>query len=247
MGMGMRPAVTTASALTTIALVATIVGISTRGDDGSSAAPTSPPTSAVPVVTSAPDTSTTTAPSTTSTTTTSTTTTTTTTSTTTTIAETTTTTVAPTTSTTVELPQPVAAPADAYAAEPVVELGSIAIPRIGLERTMYEGIRLPTLDRGPGHWPGTARPGQAGNVVVAGHRTSHNADFRNLDQLGAGDEVIFTDEHGTSTYVVDSVEIVGPEATWIVEQTAEPTATLFACHPPGSVSQRIVVHLTLAG
>ena len=112
---------------------------------------------------------------------------------------------------------------------------------------MFEGVELTTLDEGPGHWPGTAMPGQAGNVVVAGHRISHNADFGDLHQLNPDDEVIFNTEGGRHVYSVVSTEIVQPDALWIVDQTPEPTATLFACHPPGSVSQRIVVHLQLAG
>ena len=127
----------------------------------------------------------------------------------------------------------------------MIELGTIEIPRIGLVRTISEGIRLPTLDRGPGHWPGTAMPGEAGNVVLAGHRVSHNEDFRNLDQLVPGDEVIMSTATGRHVYVVEATEIVEPDALWIVDQTPDATATLFACHPPGSVSQRIVVHLQL--
>ena len=88
-------------------------------------------------------------------------------------------------------------------------------------------------------------PGEAGNVVVAAHRTSNNAEFRHLDQLAPGDEVVFTTETGTHTYRVDRTEIVYPDAVWIVDPTETPTATLFACHPPGSVSQRIVVFLDL--
>lgn len=142
------------------------------------------------------------------------------------------------------LPQPLAPPTDEYGHEPVVELGRISIPKIGLERTMYEGIRLTTLDRGPGHWPGTAMPGQVGNVVVAGHRVSHNRDFHDLDQLEAGDQVVFTTLDGVShAYAVTGVEVVTPADTWIVQQTPEKTATLFACHPPGSTQYRIVVHL----
>jgi sortase A len=110
---------------------------------------------------------------------------------------------------------------------------------------MYEGVRLSTLDLGPGHWPGTAMPGRRGNVVVAGHRVSHNEDFRNLDQLAAGDDVIFRTSSGRHVYRVVSTEIVNPDALWIVDQKYARTATLFACHPPGSVSQRIVVHLEL--
>ncbi len=112
---------------------------------------------------------------------------------------------------------------------------------------MYEGIELSILDNGPGHWPGTAMPGQVGNVVVAGHRVSHNADFRYLDQLSPGNEVIFNTGGGRHVYSVVSTEIVAPEAMWIVDQTSDARATLFACHPPGSISERIVVHLQLVG
>ena len=146
----------------------------------------------------------------------------------------------------VELPAPVAAPADDGSREPRVDLGTIEIPRIGLARPMLEGIRLTTLDNGPGHWPGTAMPGELGNVVVAGHRVSHNADFRDIDELQPGDEVIFSTSAGRHVYRVSSTEIVLPDAIWIVDQTPAPTATLFACHPPGSTRERIVVHLELA-
>jgi sortase A len=156
----------------------------------------------------------------------------------------TTTTLAPTT-TPPPLPVPEPAPVEDGSVDPVTEVGRIEIPRIDLARTMYEGVRLSTLDLGPGHWPGTALPGDLGNVVVAGHRVSHNEDFRHLDQLVAGDEVIFETASGRHVYRVVSTEIVNPDAIWIVDQGYARTATLFACHPPGSVSQRIVVHLEL--
>jgi sortase A len=156
---------------------------------------------------------------------------------------TTTTTLPPTTLTVPDtLPNPEAPPEDGVA-EPLVALGTIEIPKIGITKSMYEGIALSTLDHGPGHWPGTAMPGQQGNVVVAGHRVSHDKPFRNLDKLVAGDEVIFTTDAGRFVYRVTSTEVVRPEAMWIVDQTADFTGTLFACHPPGSTRQRIVVHL----
>ncbi|MFW2334476.1 sortase [Ilumatobacter sp.] len=143
-------------------------------------------------------------------------------------------------------PQPIAPPTDVYADEPVIDVGSIAIPKLDVDMTMYEGIRLSTLDYGPGHWPGTAMPGQVGNVVVGGHRTSSHRVFRNVDQLVAGDEIIFRDDAGEHTYHVNRVEIVDPTAIWIVDPTETATATLFACHPPGSTTQRIVVFADLA-
>jgi sortase A len=137
---------------------------------------------------------------------------------------------------------PIEPPLDAYAREPVVEAGRIIIPRLGVDTTMYAGIRMPTLDRGPGHWPGSALAGEVGNVVVAGHRTSANRVFRYIEQLEPGDEIIFEDARGRFVYRATRTEIVDPyTGLWIIEPTDTPTVTLFACHPPGSVRQRIVV------
>jgi len=158
---------------------------------------------------------------------------------------TTTTTTAPTT-----LPaqptQPIAPPPDPRGYEDQIQLGGISIPKLGVDAPLLEGIRLTTLDNGPGHWPGTAMPGEVGNVVVAAHRTSHGGPFRNIDQLVAGDTVMFTTDAGEIPYRVTGTQVVNPDAIWIVDPTDTPTATLFACHPPGSVAQRIVVNLELA-
>jgi|CXWL01.1.fsa_nt_gi sortase A len=155
------------------------------------------------------------------------------------------TTVATATPTVVEtLPQP-AAPPEPRANEPYLELGTFEIPALSLSIPLLEGVSLTTLDRGPGHWPGTALPGHRGNVVVAGHRTSHGKIFRHIDELVPGDEVIFTTAEGRFVYAVTETTVVTPDAMYIIEQTDARTATLFACHPPGSTKQRIVVHLAL--
>ncbi len=111
---------------------------------------------------------------------------------------------------------------------------------------MYEGIRLSTLDLGPGHWPGSALPGQQGNVVVAGHRVSKHRVFRRIDELVPGDEIRFTSDSGTFTYIVTGAQVVQPSEIWIIDQTPAFTATLFACHPPGSTAERYVVFAKLA-
>lgn len=155
------------------------------------------------------------------------------------------TTLAPTT-TEVKLPQPERVPADPYFPEPDVVVGRITIPRIKLDVPLRQGVTLTTLDKGPGYWPGTAMPGQVGNVVIAGHRVTHSRPFRNIDQLAEGDEVIFTLTDGTEhRYAFESNEVVPDTAMRITAQTLEKTATLFACHPPGSAQYRFVVHLRL--
>ena len=143
------------------------------------------------------------------------------------------------------LPTPVRPPDDPYAPEPAVILGTIEIPRLGLSVPLNQGISLRSIDRGPSHWPGTALPGDPGNVVIAGHRATKTAPFRYIDQLQAGDAVVFTVAGERSTYLVTDYEVVTPDAMRIVEQTPEYTATLFACHPPGSARYRYVVSLAL--
>jgi sortase A len=149
-----------------------------------------------------------------------------------------------TTTTLPPLPVPIAPPPPGTV-EPEFMLGTIEIPAIGVVRDLYSGITMPTLDKGPGYWPGTALPGELGNTVVAGHRTSKDRPFERLDDLLPGDEIIFTTASGRHVYAVTSTEIVTPDALWIVDQTYDHRATLFACHPPGSVDYRIVVYADL--
>ncbi|MGH8972735.1 MAG: class E sortase [Acidimicrobiia bacterium] len=139
------------------------------------------------------------------------------------------------------------APPAERAREPLVKVGEIRIPRIGLVHPIYEGVSLTVVDHGPGHWPGSAMPGQLGNTVFAGHRVTHSHPFRRFDELAAGDEVIFLTADGEFRYQVTGIEIVGPRDTWIVNPTPDATMTLFACHPPGSAKQRIVIRGAYVG
>jgi sortase A len=142
--------------------------------------------------------------------------------------------------------RPVAVPRARYAPEAVREIGRIDIPKIGLTHPIFEGITMNNIDKGPSHWPGTAYPGEVGNAVFAGHRVTKSHPFRHIDQLVAGDVVTFTVGGRRTVYRVTSTEIVEPSATYIVNQTPTATATLFACHPPGSARYRFVVHLALS-
>lgn len=136
---------------------------------------------------------------------------------------------------------PVSPPKEARAPTPIVQIGEIRIPKIGLVHPIFEGVTLTVIDRGPGHWPGAAMPGQLGNVVFAGHRVTHSHPFRNIDQLVPGDEIIFQTNDGLFTYHVTGHEVVTPKDVHIVNPTPDATVTLFACHPPGSARQRYVV------
>src|SRR4051812_34287056 len=142
--------------------------------------------------------------------------------------------------------KPVDAPVDANAPEPIVRIGTIEIPKIGVTSPIYHGITMRNIDLGPSHWPGTAMPGEPGNTVFMGHRVTHTHPFRNIDQLVPGDQVIFTVNGTRTVYVVTGHEIVRPTQTEIVTQTGTATGTIFACHPPHSAAFRYVVHLALS-
>lgn len=124
-------------------------------------------------------------------------------------------------------------------------IGRIEIPRLGVDQRLQDGWDLPILDNGPGLMPGSPRPGEIGNMVVAGHRTSKTRPFRYIDTLELGDEVIFTFGGARYIYTVTEHLIVNPDAIWITDPTATATATMFACHPPGSTAQRWVTRLVL--
>ena len=109
------------------------------------------------------------------------------------------------------------------------------------DTTGFPSVTLTVVDRGPGHWPGSAVPGQLGNAVFAGHRVTHSHPFRHVDKLVPGDEIIFVMPNGTFIYRMTKQEIVKPTDTWIVNPTQDATLTLFACHPPGSAAKRIVI------
>ena len=128
-----------------------------------------------------------------------------------------------------------------------VSLGRMTIPAIGLDTGFYEGVVDESVERGPGHWPGTPWPGERGNSVFAGHRTTYTRPFADLDLLRPGARInVRMRNGGLTTYRVFETSIV-PEAEYaafVLRQPPDPdarTITLFACTPKGSRSHRIVV------
>jgi sortase A len=147
----------------------------------------------------------------------------------------------PTTFDASKLPHPDPPPGDPYAPTPIVELGSIQIPKIGLLHPIFEGITLTVINHGPGHWPGSAMPCQAGNTVFPGHRVTHTHPFLNLDLLSPGDQIVFHIPGRDCVYKVTGTQIVLPSALYVTDPTRSPTVTLIACNPKHSAAQRIVV------
>lgn len=118
----------------------------------------------------------------------------------------------------------------------------IEIPSIGVNWLVSEGVSLDILRNGPGHFSGTPRPGEEGNAIIAGHRTTYGAPFNRLDEIGAGDEIVVTYLTGRRfTYSYRETRIVDPSDTSVLQDEGDNRLTLTACHPEYSAAERIVV------
>jgi sortase A len=128
-----------------------------------------------------------------------------------------------------------------------VAIGRIAIPRIGISFQVVQGTDEASLEKGPGHYPGTSLPGLGETVAIAGHRTTYLAPFRHIDALRPGNRIILTMPYGHFTYVVQYHRIVDPTALWVVRNVGYDRLVLSACNPLFSAAQRIVVFARLQG
>jgi sortase A len=128
-------------------------------------------------------------------------------------------------------------------AQPAVgqPIGIIAIPKLGLDDVVVQGYGESQLQGGPGHYPTTSLPGQAGNAAIAGHRTTFAAPFYNLNQLDPGDPIFVLTSQGLFRYNVVRSEIVSPTDGAVLDASTTPELTLTTCNPRYSASQRLVV------
>lgn len=120
-------------------------------------------------------------------------------------------------------------------------IGRIEIPRLKLSVVIIEGVNTTTLRRGVGHIPGTALPGDAGNVGLAGHRDTF---FRPLKDLKIKDEIRVSTLKGIFTYQIVSLRVVEPEDVGVLAPSDENVLTLVTCYPfyfVGSAPQRWIV------
>jgi sortase A len=144
-------------------------------------------------------------------------------------------------------------------------LAILYVPRLGAHYkfAIVQGTSTADLIKGPGHYPGTALPGQIGNFAVAGHRTTYLHPFYDLDRLRPGDAIVVETRSTWFTYRVQDIphtpakyqEIVDPSdlsVAYPVPDQPDPTAaptqrvlTFTSCNPRYSAAQRIVVHALL--
>ena len=125
--------------------------------------------------------------------------------------------------------------------EPGDVVGRILIPKLEVDALVVYGTDLSLLARAPGIYPQGSLPGEEGNLAIAGHRTTYGAWFRHIDQMEAGDQVIFIHEGTQYIYQTERVFTVASNDWTVIHPTDYQAVTLTSCHPPGSARERIIL------
>jgi sortase A len=120
-------------------------------------------------------------------------------------------------------------------------IGRIEVPRLEVSVVVIEGTGWAVLRHAAGHIPGTALPGEPGNVGISAHRDTF---FRPLRNIRANDEVTVTTLRGEYRYRVVSTKIVDPDDVAVLKAGGGETLTLVTCYPfyfVGAAPQRFIV------
>ncbi|MFD4027777.1 class E sortase [Streptomyces sp. NPDC058576] len=126
------------------------------------------------------------------------------------------------------------------------------IPRLGSgwEWPVLENTEVTTLQKGLGHYSGTARPGDTGNFAVAGHRRTYGDPFKDFPELRPGDAVVVNDGTTWFTYrIVKTPYRTVPTDTAVVDPVPRGSGfegagrylTLTTCEPEWGSSHRLIV------
>ena len=121
----------------------------------------------------------------------------------------------------------------------------LRIPTLYLEVPVLEGTDDLSLDRAVGLIAGTARPGEDGNIGIAGHRDGF---FRGLKDIQEGARIELVTARGTYTYTTDRVTLVTPDDVSVLAPRPRPSITLVTCYPfyfVGSAPRRYIVQASL--
>ena len=121
----------------------------------------------------------------------------------------------------------------------------LRIPKIQLEVPVLEGTDDVSLNRAVGLIAGTARPGEDGNIGIAGHRDGF---FRGLKDIQEGDGIELVTATGTDTYTIDRIAVVTPDDASVLARRQGPSITLVTCYPfyfVGSAPQRYIVQASM--
>lgn len=103
----------------------------------------------------------------------------------------------------------------------------LIVPKLAYDAVVREGVGLDVLTSGPGHYPGTAWPGEEGVVGIA----AHNVYWIRFDQLGTGDRVVVQTRYGAFNYSVTTPRIVSAGDRSVLRPAPGRRLVLTTCWP----------------
>ena len=124
----------------------------------------------------------------------------------------------------------------------------ILIPKINVEWIVHEGTDTASLKRGPGHYTGTALPGDPSLCVIAGHRTTYGAPFNSVDRLVIGDEIILQSAKNENfVYIVTGNAVVKSNDISLLKPTNYASLALTTCTPKFYAINRLIIFANYKG
>ncbi len=132
---------------------------------------------------------------------------------------------------------------------PKIQSYTLSIPKLKIENAEVTTVDN-DLAKHLVNYGGTAFPSNKGNAVIFGHSTlpqlyeknNYRTIFTFLYKLTPGDKILVKIGDKTYTYKVQTITVVDPENTSILEQNFDDSyLTLVTCTPPGTIWKRLVV------
>lgn len=117
----------------------------------------------------------------------------------------------------------------------------IQIAALNIDAPIVQGDEAEQLKKGVGQHPGTANPGEIGNMVLSGHNDTYGEVFRYLDQLKPGDEIVIYTSTRSFTYIIEGWTLVEPDHVEVMDPTPYESVTLISCYPYLVDNLRIIV------
>lgn len=118
----------------------------------------------------------------------------------------------------------------------------LSIKKLEIEANVY--VDSNDLDKGLAHLPGSALPGEKGNVFISGHSSVFfSNNFSKLSKLKMGDEIKVKIGEADFTYKVLETKVVDPTDVSVISppEGEGRYLTLMTCVPPGLNIKRLVV------
>lgn len=123
----------------------------------------------------------------------------------------------------------------------------------GFDFDHIENIFMQELEKGVVRYPGTAKPGEAGNAFIFGHSSNYpwikgeyNSVFALLDELSFGDEIIVYYNQKKFTYIIREKKVIKPGNVKILERDdTKKELSLMTCWPIGTTLNRLIVFAEL--